>query len=343
MTDIFIGYARVDRKRVLPLVRGLEALGENIWWDAELTPGQDFAQEIETRIQHARRVLILWSKEGMASHWLRAEAGMALGMHTLVQATLDDARPPLEFSALPSLDLAGWKGELQAVEFRQLLDALDIESPGAISQRDVPRATATREEVAAWAIAQATNTPAAYDAFVDQYPRGEFADEAQRRIATAGAAKDSNIFISYRRGDSRAVARLIYEHLKQKVSPDRLFFDVASIPPGRLFRDHIRDRLIKCSTVIVIIGPDWIGRKWLFAARINSPDDFVRMEVEEAFRLGLRVIPVLTDIQHLPRAGRLPPSLRRLCDIQAASLDLGSSYDTDIELLTAAATDSVRA
>ncbi|HXZ68142.1 MAG TPA: TIR domain-containing protein, partial [Alphaproteobacteria bacterium] len=42
MADIFVSYARVDKARVAPFVAAIEAQGWSVWWDPEITPGQEF-------------------------------------------------------------------------------------------------------------------------------------------------------------------------------------------------------------------------------------------------------------------------------------------------------------
>ena len=53
MADIFVSYARSDKARVAPLVAALEAQGWSVWWDPEITPGDEFdaliGVELESR------------------------------------------------------------------------------------------------------------------------------------------------------------------------------------------------------------------------------------------------------------------------------------------------------
>ena len=46
MADVFISYARADKARVAPLVAAIEARGWSVWWDPEITPGQEFDDRI---------------------------------------------------------------------------------------------------------------------------------------------------------------------------------------------------------------------------------------------------------------------------------------------------------
>lgn len=336
MADIFVGYARQDRLKALPIIRALESQGVSVWWDAELIPGVNFDTEIFGQLEAAEHIIILWSQLGTQSPWLKAEARFAFENDKLVQVVLDSTELPLRFSGVETHDLSNWQGDLRDTSYLRLLDQLPTIANRTSSDR-------TTEEVAAWAVTQSVNAIRAYEAFLSQHPTGVFADEARRRISqlSSNGSADS-IFISYRRGDSKAVARLLFEHLRAKVDKERIFFDVVSIRPGSHFKEYIQERLIKCSTILVIIGPSWAGTKIFGRSKMASKNDFVRLELETAFEFGLRVIPILTDMMHLPKPRSLPKSVRRICDIQAANIDLGTSYDQDIARLTAAATDQIR-
>jgi hypothetical protein len=224
----------------------------SVWWDAELTPGVSFVDEIEGQLRSAKNIIILWSRDGISSKWLRAEADYARETNKLIQIRIDDVKIPLTFfSEQSAIDLSNWRGDLRDENYLLLLRRLNISTE---------QSTTTAEERAAWAVAQSVNTIQAYQVFAAHHPTGTFAHEASRRISKLSSGDDkTNIFISYRREDSKTVARLVYEHLKTKIDEARIFFDVTSISPGQNFKEYIKERLIQCSTVLVIIGPQWVG------------------------------------------------------------------------------------
>ena len=55
MADIFVSYSRADKARVGPLVAALEAHGWSVWWDPEITPGDEFDALIGAELESARR------------------------------------------------------------------------------------------------------------------------------------------------------------------------------------------------------------------------------------------------------------------------------------------------
>ena len=129
------------------------------------------------------------------------------------------------------------------------------------------------------------------------------------------------IFLSYRRVDAEWFATALYLRLGQSFPAADLFMDVEGIEAGRDFVEVIEDQVRACDAMLVLIGP-----KWLTASddagrlRLDSPEDFVRIEVESALRYGKRVIPVLVPKTEMPRAEALPEPLKPLAQRQAVRL-----------------------
>ena len=67
----------------------------------------------------------------------------------------------------------------------------------------------------------------------------------------------------------------------------QVFKDVDSIQPGDDFVDVITTAVASCDVLLALIGVDWLtitdehGRR-----RLDSPDDFVRLEIEAALTRG---------------------------------------------------------
>ena len=121
------------------------------------------------------------------------------------------------------------------------------------------------------------------------------------------------IFISYRRDDSRGYAGRLQGDLSRRYSDEHVFRDV-EIPPGADFGEYITGLVNKCNVVLAIIGPGWLdARDREGEQRIDKPDDWVRLEIEQALaRDGVEVIPVLVDGARLPPREELPESLLAL-------------------------------
>jgi hypothetical protein len=46
MASLFLSYAREDADRVEPLAAALEREGHEVWWDQNISGGQEFAEAI---------------------------------------------------------------------------------------------------------------------------------------------------------------------------------------------------------------------------------------------------------------------------------------------------------
>jgi TolB-like protein len=93
------------------VARALRALGYGVWRDDELPAHRAYAEVIEERLRAARAVVVMWSAEAVKSQWVRAEADVARERGTLVQLSLDGARPPLPFNQIQCADLRGWQDD----------------------------------------------------------------------------------------------------------------------------------------------------------------------------------------------------------------------------------------
>ena len=121
------------------------------------------------------------------------------------------------------------------------------------------------------------------------------------------------IFISYRHDDSEYIVGRIYEDLCTAYGKKNIFKDVDSIPLGVDFRNVISEVVHSCDILIALIGEKWNTIADDFGdPRINDPDDYVRIEIEEALLRNIPVIPILTSKAELPKENELPDSLKEL-------------------------------
>jgi hypothetical protein len=120
VTDVFISYASQDRARARMLADALEARGLSVWWDRKIDPGRTYAKVIEDQLGRAKSVVVLWSKHSVVSEWVKNEAAVALESDTLVPALIDTVKLPLEFRHKQTVDLIGWEGDAEHVEFDAL-------------------------------------------------------------------------------------------------------------------------------------------------------------------------------------------------------------------------------
>jgi hypothetical protein len=114
------------------------------------------------------------------------------------------------------------------------------------------------------------------------------------------------IFISYRREESRWSARSLHDRLSVSFGPKQIFMDIDAIAPGEDFVRAIETTVAKCDVLIAVIGNNWLTSKDdQGGRRLDNPEDFVRMEIATALKREIRVIPVLVDGALMPRSTEL--------------------------------------
>jgi formylglycine-generating enzyme required for sulfatase activity len=147
----------------------------------------------------------------------------------------------------------------------------------------------------------------------------------------------ADIFISYRRDDAAAWAGRLTADLRRKFPRGDVFQDISAIGIGEDFVDAMRRSLATCAVTIVMIGPRWLGaRDEHGQRRLDDPDDWVRLEIEESLkRDGLRVVPLLVGTARMPRAAELPESLRPLARRNAHEIS-DRRWDYDVSELVKA-------
>lgn len=130
-----------------------------------------------------------------------------------------------------------------------------------------------------------------------------------------------SIFISYRRSDSVDAVALINRELTDYFGKGQVFLDQDSIGYGISFPDRIKPAVENCKVMPVVIGPTWLSvTDDGGIRRLDTPDDWVRQEIELALKNKLYVIPVLLNGAAMPSKGELPQSIQELSEINACHL-----------------------
>ena len=151
-----------------------------------------------------------------------------------------------------------------------------------------------------------------------------------------GKKMSEQIFISYRREESRWSARSLHDRLAASFDPKQIFMDVDAIPLGEDFVKAIETTVAKCDVLVAVIGANWLTSKDDQGdRRLDNPEDFVRMEIATALSRDIRVIPVLVDGALMPRSTELPDELKPLVRRNALQIS-DTSFDGDCQRLVAA-------
>lgn len=148
------------------------------------------------------------------------------------------------------------------------------------------------------------------------------------------------IFINYRRSQSKHVAGRIYRHLKDTFGEDRLFFDTAHQDLGGKWPAKLKQEVMQCNVLLVIIGHEWLAE--LNARSKRKEKNWVREEIKTVFERkdgSCHIIPVLIDDAKLPLEKNAKKGVKRLVErlIQLEAVVIShDNFDSGIATLAEA-------
>lgn len=132
MSQIFISYANEDTGFARRLAGAFEGQGWSVWWDKQIPPGMDYAHVIEAAVTEAKCIVVLWSKNSIASRWVQTEAAAGADRNIVATVIVDETpgdRIPFEFRRLQAVNLKDWQPgvphagfDLLANRVRSMLD-----------------------------------------------------------------------------------------------------------------------------------------------------------------------------------------------------------------------------
>ncbi len=146
-----------------------------------------------------------------------------------------------------------------------------------------------------------------------------------------------HVFINYRRADSEPWTLLLHKEFVAAFGAEKVVLDVHDLHPGEEYAERVLQQIRQSRVLVVVIGPQWltIGDQRGPEPRLARRDDLLRLEIAEALRAGLTVIPVLVGGAVMPEADQLPPDIARLAGKNA--IRLTSEYlSSDLRKLIAA-------
>jgi hypothetical protein len=145
---------------------------------------------------------------------------------------------------------------------------------------------------------------------------------------------NGKIFISYRREDTSGESGRLKDKLEQVFGQENIFYDVETLEAGLNFDQSIAKALSESKVLLAMIGPHWLKvTDAKGVRRLHKADDWVRKEIAEALRRGLRVIPVLVNSADMPDPEDLPEELKELSLKHAQELS-SSRWNYDVGELT---------
>src|SRR5450631_3192964 len=125
MADIFISYARNDESTAQHLRDVLASQGWDVWRDKEgIVTGTAWGASIEQALHSAKCVVVLWSTNALASHFVRDEAEVGRNENKLVPVLISNVELPIGFRGIQTANLVGWTGDIEDPEYRKLVRAI---------------------------------------------------------------------------------------------------------------------------------------------------------------------------------------------------------------------------
>lgn len=121
MADVVISYKSQRRFAAEHMADILTGHGFSVWYDYSLMSGRDFGRQIETELNAAQAVVVLWCSLARESEWVRQEATIAKRLDKIVPAKIAEIELPLGFTLVQTLDLTGWDGSPRSQSVHRLL------------------------------------------------------------------------------------------------------------------------------------------------------------------------------------------------------------------------------
>lgn len=125
MASVFLSYDHDDAARAAPIAAAIEHAGHSVWWDRHLTGGAEYNHEIESAVDRADAVVVLWSAQSIQSAWVRDEAAEGRDQGKLVPVLIEAVKPPMGFRQFQAIDLSRSKRGFSDTSLRPLFDSID--------------------------------------------------------------------------------------------------------------------------------------------------------------------------------------------------------------------------
>ena len=123
MADIFISYGSEDRLKATVLAKLFLDVGWSVWWDRDITGGEEWSPEILREVEEAKCVVVLWSRDSVKKEWVQREAEEAIKNRTLIPVLLQPSALETPTPSVQAIKLSTWEGN-QSEELEPLLYAV---------------------------------------------------------------------------------------------------------------------------------------------------------------------------------------------------------------------------
>ena len=144
-----------------------------------------------------------------------------------------------------------------------------------------------------------------------------------------------SLFINFRRDDSEDVCGRIYDALITEFGRGSVFRYIDDMPDGMDIREVLEREIVASSLVLALMGPKWDNSRNLKRMNDDAQVDYVRLEIEAAFKYGIPVIPVwVSRRDQMPDEDKLPAVMRPLVYRPARAVRPDPDFHRDMALLS---------
>jgi hypothetical protein len=125
MATVFLSYDHEDAALAAPIAAALEVQGHSVWWDRHIQGGAEYNSAIESAVDAADAMVVLWSSNSVRSAWVRDEAAEGRDAGKLIPVLIGPVKPPMGFRQYQTVDFSAWSGGKRIPGLPQLLHAID--------------------------------------------------------------------------------------------------------------------------------------------------------------------------------------------------------------------------
>jgi hypothetical protein len=126
-TEIFLSYAHEDRSRVERILHAFKSRGWNVFMDQDIFSGANWRKVLESQLETAYAVVVVWSSHSVGSEWVAREAMAGLAKDRLFPVLIDrDVTLPSSFEHKHAVDLSDWEGDPNDPKFDRLLGMIHL-------------------------------------------------------------------------------------------------------------------------------------------------------------------------------------------------------------------------
>lgn len=128
------------------------------------------------------------------------------------------------------------------------------------------------------------------------------------------------VFVNYRTSGGTREVDLLDEELRLRLGEDAVFRD-CRMKAGVGFPGELIGKARDAKVLLAIVGPHWEENYDAHGTpAIRREDDWVRIEIREAFARGRTVVPLLVGAREPLSADSLPDDVKALADLQFLQL-----------------------